>query len=88
MWTKVVLDQKFLFDSDVEIAFRLKASWNAPIFDFDSKKWIFSSQVYIWNFKRANILARFKLQIYTREQKIHFLLSKSKIGTFITENKF
>ena len=32
--------------------------------------------------KRANILARLKLQIYTCEQKIHFLLSKSKIGAF------
>ena len=31
---------------------------------------------------RANILARLKLQIYTCEQKIHFLLSKSKIGAF------
>ena len=56
----MVLDQKwgFLFDSVVEIAFRLKASWNAPIFDFDSKKWIFCSQVYIWSFNRAKILAR------------------------------
>ena len=32
--------------------------------------------------KRAIILARLKLQIYTCEQKIHFLLSKSKIGAF------
>ena len=55
----MVLDQKWgvLFDSVVEIAFRLKASWNAPIFDFDSKKWIFCSQVYIWSFNRAKILA-------------------------------
>ena len=56
----MVLDQKWgvLFDSVVEIAFRLKASWNAPIFDFDSKKWIFCSQVYIWSFKCAKIMAR------------------------------
>ena len=32
--------------------------------------------------KRANILARLKVQIYTCELKIHFLLSKSKIGAF------
>ena len=65
----MVLDQKwcFLFDSYVEIAFRLKANWNMLIFDFDCKKWIFCSQVYIWSFKRAKIFARLPIGFSNHE---------------------
>ena len=81
MQTKLVLDKKWgvFYNGNVEMTIRLKASWNAPIFESGFKKWFFvcKRSFKAWNAPK-----------YWRVYQMDLTTAKYDVSAFTGKNNF